>query len=272
MSADELADMLLYNENINNLGASTKSQIEEQIKLAKQQGDTERVQMLERSVGNDEQALAALTQIEAQDKFNQAIEKLKSMLSDLVAGPAMDLVNGLGNMLSSTENIKKAFGGISKIIGGISLAKMIGQTLILAAAQAMVAAGAITTASAITLGVGIVAVLAGMAMASSGFNDISSSMESKAKALPVNDTQIASDGGLIVSGEKGTYQLDDNDTVVAGTDLDKSKRRNKKDKDGESNIIVRGGETSLTIDGVAFARLVTPFIIEEQRKLNMQLQ
>ena len=194
------------------------------------------------------------------------------MLSDLVAGPAMDLVNGLGNMLSSTENIKKAFGGISKIIGGISLAKMIGQTLILAAAQAMVAAGAITTASAITLGVGIVAVLAGMAMASSGFNDISSSMESKAKALPVNDAQIASDGGLIVSGEKGTYQLDDNDTVVAGTDLDKSKRRNKKDKDGESNIIVRGGETSLTIDGVAFARLVTPFIIEEQRKLNMQLQ
>jgi len=272
MSADELADMLLYNENINNLGASTKSQIEEQIKLAKQQGDTERVQMLERSVGNDEQALAALTQIEAQDKFNQAIEKLKSMLSDLVAGPAMDLVNGLGNMLSSTENIKKAFGGISKIIGGISLARIIGQTLTLAAAQAIAAAGAITWASGITLGLGIVAILAGMSMASSGFDDISSSMETKAKALPVNDAQIASDGGLIVSGKKGTYQLDDNDTVVAGTDLGKSKRRNKKDKDGESNVIVRGGETSLTINGVAFARLVTPFIIEEQNRLNMQLQ
>jgi len=272
MSADELANMLLYNENINNLGASTKSQIEEQIKLAKQQGDTERVQMLERSVGNDEQALAALTQIEAQDKFNQAIEKLKSMLSDLVAGPAMDLVNGLGNMLSSTENIKKAFGGISKIIGGISLARIIGQTLTLAAAQAIAAAGAITWASGITLGLGIVAILAGMSMASSGFDDISSSMETKAKALPVNDAQIASDGGLIVSGKKGTYQLDDNDTVVAGTDLGKSKRRNKKDKDGESNVIVRGGETSLTINGVAFARLVTPFIIEEQNRLNMQLQ
>jgi len=272
MSADELADMLLYNENINNLGASTKSQIEEQIKLAKQQGDTERVQMLERSVGNDEQALAALTQIEAQDKFNQAIEKLKSMLSDLVAGPAMDLVNGLGNMLSSTENIKKAFGGISKIIGGISLARIIGQTLTLAAAQAIAAAGAITWASGITLGLGIVAILAGMSMASSGFDDISSSMETKAKALPVNDAQIAPDGGLVVSGKKGTYQLDDNDTVVAGTDLGKSKRRNKKDKDGESNVIVRGGETSLTINGVAFARLVTPFIIEEQNRLNMQLQ
>jgi hypothetical protein len=271
MSADELANMLLYNENINKLGANTKSQIEEQIKLAKEKGDTEKVQMLERSIGNEGEALAALKSIEAQDKFNQAVEKLKSMLSDLVAGPAMDLVNGLANMLSSTENIKKAFGGIAKIIGGISLAKMIGQTLILAAAQAMVAAGAITTASAITLGIGIAAVLAGMAIASSGFDDISSSMESKANKVKVSDAQIASDGGLIVSGKKGTYQLDANDTVVAGTDLDKSKG-NKKDKGGEPNIIVRGGETSLTIDGVAFARLITPFIIEEQRKLSAQLQ
>jgi len=272
MSADELANMLLYNENINNLGANTKSQIEEQIKLAKKKGDTEKVQMLERSIGNEEEAVNALKSIEAQDKFNQAIEKLKSMLSDLVAGPAMDLVNGLGNMLSSTENIKKAFGGISKIIGGISLARIIGQTLTLAAAQAIAAAGAITWASGITLGLGIVAILAGMSMASSGFDDISSGMESKASKIKVSDAQIANDGGLIVSGKKGTYQLDDNDTVVAGTDLDKSKRRNKKDKDGESNIIVRGGETSLTIDGVTFARLITPFITEEQRKLSAELQ
>jgi len=272
MSADELANMLLYNENINNLGANTKSQIEEQIKLAKKKGDTEKVQMLERSIGNEEEAVNALKSIEAQDKFNQAIEKLKSMLSDLVAGHAMDLVNGLGNMLSSTENIKKAFGGISKIIGGISLARIIGQTLTLAAAQAIAAAGAITWASGITLGLGIVAILAGMSMASSGFDDISSGMESKASKIKVSDAQIANDGGLIVSGKKGTYQLDDNDTVVAGTDLDKSKRRNKKDKDGESNIIVRGGETSLTIDGVTFARLITPFITEEQRKLSAELQ
>jgi hypothetical protein len=30
---------------------------------------------------------------------------------------------------------------------------------------------------------------------------------------------IAPDGGLMVSGKKGTYQLDKNDTVVAGTEL-----------------------------------------------------
>ena len=30
---------------------------------------------------------------------------------------------------------------------------------------------------------------------------------------------ISPDGGLIVSGQKGTYSLDPNDTVIAGTNL-----------------------------------------------------
>jgi hypothetical protein len=32
---------------------------------------------------------------------------------------------------------------------------------------------------------------------------------------------ISPDGGLLVSGNKGTFQLDKNDTVIAGTDLGK---------------------------------------------------
>jgi hypothetical protein len=35
----------------------------------------------------------------------------------------------------------------------------------------------------------------------------------------VKDGMISPDGGLVVSGEKGTYQLDKNDTVIAGTEL-----------------------------------------------------
>ena len=64
MSADELANMLLYNENINNLGANTKKQIEEQIALAKQRGDMDKVRMLENSIGNEEAAKKALEEID----------------------------------------------------------------------------------------------------------------------------------------------------------------------------------------------------------------
>ena len=38
----------------------------------------------------------------------------------------------------------------------------------------------------------------------------------------LKDGQIGPDGGLVVSGEKGTYKLDKNDTVIAGTELGKS--------------------------------------------------
>ena len=37
--------------------------------------------------------------------------------------------------------------------------------------------------------------------------------------VSIDDGEIAPDGGLMVSGKKGTYQLDKNDTVIAGTEL-----------------------------------------------------
>ena len=40
----------------------------------------------------------------------------------------------------------------------------------------------------------------------------------------LKDGMIGPDGGLIVSGEKGTYKLDKNDTVIAGTDINKPTR------------------------------------------------
>jgi len=40
-----------------------------------------------------------------------------------------------------------------------------------------------------------------------------------ATATKVNDAQIDPSGGLVVSGAKGTYQLDKQDSVIAGTDL-----------------------------------------------------
>jgi hypothetical protein len=44
----------------------------------------------------------------------------------------------------------------------------------------------------------------------------------KTEATSVHDAQISSDGGLMVSGPKGMYSLDKNDSVVAGTGLDGS--------------------------------------------------
>jgi len=41
------------------------------------------------------------------------------------------------------------------------------------------------------------------------------------KSQSIKDGMIAPDGGLMVSGAKGTYKLDPNDSVIAGTNLNK---------------------------------------------------
>jgi hypothetical protein len=217
MNADELANSLVYQENLAELGSETRKQVEEEIKLAKEQGDIEKVRMLERSIGNEENALNALKELSAQEKFNAAVDKLKSMLASIVEGPAAKFVDKLGNMVSSVDSIKQAFGGIMKIIGGISLARMIGQLGIAAGLQAMLAAGAITWASGITLGLGIIAVLAGMTAAYSGYSDITDSMQAKVKKT--NDGIIDPKGGLVVSGPEGSIQLNKKDSIIAGTNL-----------------------------------------------------
>jgi hypothetical protein len=215
MSADELANSLVYQENLAKLGSQAKQQIEEQVQKLKDQGKIEEANQLMRSIGNADSAEAALKELDAQTTFNAAIDKLKSMLSSIVEGPASKFVDGLANMASSVDNIKKAFGGISKIITGISLAKMIGQLGIAAGLQAILAAGAITWASGITLGIGIAAVLGGIYLAKDGYEDITESMKPK----PVNDGIINPKGGLMVSGPEGSIQLNKKDSIIAGTNL-----------------------------------------------------
>jgi hypothetical protein len=50
-----------------------------EIEAARKLKDMDKVRMLEASIGNEEDAKAALKKIDAQETFNQSIEKLKSM-------------------------------------------------------------------------------------------------------------------------------------------------------------------------------------------------
>lgn len=205
MTADELADSLIKRENLAKLGDETRAQIEEQIELAKAAGDQDKVNALERSLGNEEEAQAALERISAQETFNQNIEKLKIMLGDLLAGPAMGLANWLTSILKQTTLLKTLFYGISIILGTVmvaSFAKSIASlTVMVVKAIAFAAAWAI--ANPIMAGVGL-AVAAGVGAV------VYSQMK---------DGAIDPKGGMIVSGEKGSIQLDKEDSIIAGTNL-----------------------------------------------------
>ena len=78
------------------------------------------------------------------------------------------------------------------------------------------AISAIASMSALTLGLTVVAVTAGIATAAAATD---AERDKAQNAIPQDDAIIGPDGGLVVSGTKGTYKLNKDDSIVAGTDL-----------------------------------------------------
>ena len=69
-----------------------------------------------------------------------------------------------------------------------------------------------------TLGIGIAAIVAGIAVGGAAYSQMSKKNKQTAKQ-GMKDGVIGPDGGMIVSGKKGSIQLDKQDSIIAGTNL-----------------------------------------------------
>jgi hypothetical protein len=191
-------------------------------------------------------------QASAQEKMAAMGDKMSAIFAGIasIMLPIVDatgtIATGIGNgIVKSLEFVKQLWTDIAPYVEGIAttVAIMLVPSLYTAAASmvtmavtalptiltsvgawaveqgavaisaAATAIAAISSASALTLGLGAVAIAAGIATAAIAMKS------EKSKAESMHDGMIAPDGGLMVSGEKGTYQLHKDDTVVAGTGL-----------------------------------------------------
>jgi hypothetical protein len=134
------------------------------------------------------QRLEALT---AQDKFNQAVEKLQDIFVSLVDGPIGQFLNLLGDILGVIGKIGEA---ISKAIPAPILKILAGVGAGAAVGSAFGGIGAIPGA------------IAGGLLAAGGV------------AANANDL-MSGYGNRTLSTPQGTYALNNNDTVIAGTNL-----------------------------------------------------
>ena len=186
----------------------------------------------------------------AADRFSQTVEKLKELFVAL-AEPILLIVSPLADLLSNilipiaktlqgvkeimhalfdpTKKFSELFAEMGPVVSGIATALTIAGIvvtaklvpgLLLATGNALALLGpmisnalaAISLSSAMTIGVGAIAIAGGIAAGVMAMNSAKSSVK-------IHDGQISPDGGLMVSGKKGTYSLDPNDTVIAGTNL-----------------------------------------------------
>lgn len=215
MTADELATVLLQQQNLNSLGENTKKQLLDRVDLLTKAGDIEGANRILNQAASEKDAKAALERAKLQDRFNGALDKAKDIFASLID----------------------------------NLPLLVGILTSLAVTMALVAASSVVTALALTGGTAAFAIAGGLAVVGAGLaagvmtsKNMGSSSEEEESGTPttvsddrIDDGIIDPQGGLVVSGQKGSIQLNKQDSIIAGTNLNGSSSNQK----GESAILAK---------------------------------
>ncbi len=175
---------------------------------------------------------ALIKQQSIQERLTNAVETMKESFVLLVEGPLGTFFEIMTAILRQTTTLKVLMATIAGIMVGrmvVATATMLGNTIKMLPVYARFlqmsiskAVADITSASALTLGVGILAVAAGVA---TGVALLNSSMdEGVAKGRAFDDVQMGPVGGSgysrILMGDEGVIgTFNDKDTITAGTNL-----------------------------------------------------
>ncbi len=215
MTTDELANSLTQTANLNKLGGKQKKELQDQVKLLRDQGRVKEANALMSAAGNEKELADAQKKISLENQLMAAkdmlIEKVSMLITqngglENIVSNVVDFFSSLPTKLNLIKNI------LAGVVGVMVTFKMI--SLGAAVAQALIAAGAIATASALTAGIGIAAIVAGIAAGGLALSAMSSDVKSNIK-----DGVIGPGGETVVSGPKGSISVDKNDSMIVGTNL-----------------------------------------------------
>ena len=179
LTVEELANSLMIQENLAKLGGEEQKRVQEQINTLRAQGKVEEANALARAATSDEEAIAALERLDAQEQMNQAMEKMSVAMGDIFQS-LEPIVSGFASMLEKIANSKGAMNALKVTAGALAL------TL------GIMAVKAIAAASALTLGLASIAIVGGITAATIAMT----SEENKVKGS-IKDGVIGPDGDII---------------------------------------------------------------------------
>ena len=249
MERNELAQSLIDKEALAKIGfkdaEAAKAKYDELRK-------TMTAQEAAAKLGDDELAKQYEQQSNA-EKFAQAMERVKEIFVSIVDGPMSLILEGLSTMLSSSKVIYTITGLIAgiyagKMIGGI--VQTIGKIIAMTAANTANAAAATAGATAVSFGSIIPVILGGVG-----------AVIGLIASLTADDMVSPAPGGAgygkrTLLGPEGAIQLNDKDTIIAGTNLFGNDVKSEPGKSpqmgnqGEIKIKSGGGDMSAVIAAI----------------------
>jgi hypothetical protein len=203
LSREEMSEMLLKQEAINKYGDKAAELNAQELEDLEKQG-----------ISIEEYQAKQLEQVEIQKQFNTLVENLQTTLGQLAGGPLMSLVSGFASLLNNALVLYPLVASIAALMVGKMLTGAIdfGKSLALAIPKMATLVGLssakavaeITSASALTLGLGTIGIVAGIAAAVAAMNSAKS------------EAQSVSDG--IAPPGKGPFTITDSFGNTAITD------------------------------------------------------
>lgn len=252
MTSDELANSLTEQSNLNKLGGQTRKELEERVKKLREAGKIEEANALMSAAGNKEAAEEALRRQSIQDKFQDSMDRLKETFAEIFH-ENLNISEIANKIVGFFQNLSKNLGMIKGI--AIALGTLFGA---MAISSVITAVASMTMASAITLGLGAIAIAGGLAYMSSKMDETTDAQTEKVKSAQKtktgNDTVIpAGYGNNVITGPKGSIALNNKDSIIAGTDLFGGKTNSRSTEklmnkiDRLISIVEKGG--NVYIDG-----------------------
>ena len=142
--------------------------------------------------------------LNAQDKFNLAMEKMQDIVGKIVGGPLGQFADMIAKLLDNSVVLY----GVMTTIAAISFTKLVAGLAASAVQAGLLAAGSATAASALTFGVAAIAIAAavtGIAAAYTAFQE---------DATNVGDMSYSKGKTIVSTKEGGLFSLSDNDDIA----------------------------------------------------------
>jgi hypothetical protein len=184
MSREELAASLVEQEALQRVGAKTGEEAKKRYDDLRASGLT--AEQAAAKLG-DEALARQYEQQSVQERFNQAVEKLKDIFVSIADGPISSILNAFATILSNSTAIKVIIGALGGLAGLWAFSMIQG------------AIAAIASMSALTFGVAALAVGAGITVATMAMNSASKTAEGNIAQMKDGIAGLNESGGLVVS-------------------------------------------------------------------------
>lgn len=190
LSADELSKAAINQEVLTKLGVQNRAALEEQYELYRKSGDQAKLIALQekaRRIEGGDALLQDISRASLNQRFEESINKIKEIFTEIASGPIISILNGMAKMLQHTTVLK-----------GLLIAAAAAMTAI--AVSATIASFGAAAAAAAPWVAGIGAAAAGITT-----------------AIAVNDSMISPSGQIMISTPQGNILPNKNDSIITTT-------------------------------------------------------